>query len=359
MSSKIAIGLSRILVRSFALVLLGGVLTAACGTNASTNTPGTTGTPGASAPAATGNGAGTGTPAASGTQPASSAGTGTPGTSTTPGTMPSTMGTTPMGGTMGAAGAGMMAAGGGTGGMGGGAAGAGMATAGTGAGTGGTMAPADCMKGTTKGSEVVMIGDSYLALSGDVTTVLEQTASMAGAPSGYRTYYVSGTSMGNGQIPSQFDQALAADKDIKFVIMDGGGNDILLLNPMCQSLADPGSDPSCMKSVADSETAGAALLQKMGDNGVQQVVWFFYPNLDPGLGAGSMPNNILSYGFPIMQKMCEGATAVKCHFVDIRPAFMGMNAQYIGFDGIHPTLAGSTAIAGLIWDTMKANCIAQ
>jgi phospholipase/lecithinase/hemolysin len=200
-----------------------------------------------------------------------------------------------------------------------------------------------------------------------VTKVLQglaRTNGSLGQNENYRTYYVSGTSMGNGQIPGQFDSALndgavQNPKEIKYVLMDGGGNDILLLNSMCLSVADPANNASCKASVEKSAAAATALLQKMGDNGVEEVVYFFYPELNPGLATGTMPNKVNSYGFDIMKNLCESATAVKCHFIDTRPAFAGKNAQYIGVDGIHPTLAGSTVIANLMWDVMKANCIAQ
>src|SRR5438045_3863315 len=77
---------------------------------------------------------------------------------------------------------------GGTGGAGG--------TGGTGGsgGSGGSGTP--CL---SKGSQVVVIGDSYMTVN-TAYTYTQQLAQAEGAPTPYRSYAVPGTSLGNGQI---------------------------------------------------------------------------------------------------------------------------------------------------------------
>jgi phospholipase/lecithinase/hemolysin len=224
-----------------------------------------------------------------------------------------------------------------------------------------------------KGSEVVMIGDSYFALSesasvptGEITAHLESIATAAGALAsgdGYRYYYASGANMATTYtnstitpIPTQFANAVAANPDIKYVIMDGGGNDILLENTDCiLASPDAGISAACETAVENAIGAATALFQTMKAAGVEKVIYFFYPNLptthDPSV------NVILDYAFPLVQAACASAP-LPCDFIDTRPAFAGKDATYIGPDNIHPTTAGSDVIGGLIWNEMQSQCVA-
>ena len=227
---------------------------------------------------------------------------------------------------------------------------------------GGTGGTGTCTPGVVTGNQVVMVGDSYLDQFGqNIQLYLEGLAKGAGAldqNETYRRYYLAGTSMGNGQIPSQFDQALGADPNIKVVVMDGGGNDVLILNPGCMTNPAPGN-ASCVATVDSAMAAARGMFDKMAATGVESVVYFFYPHLPaPGLLTGPKVNEMLDYAYPIVQAECEQRSAPRCYFVDTRPAFEG-NPSLIGFDGVHPTPAGSEVIAGLIWSVMVQNCIAQ
>ncbi len=215
---------------------------------------------------------------------------------------------------------------------------------------------APCVKGKVKGSEVVIIGDSYVQIPGTLEGDIETLARMEGALGStetYRNYAVSGTSLGNGQIPSQYTSAKAANPDIKVVIMDGGGNDVLLLNSQCLSANPTSSNASCVMTVANAISAAQTLAAQMAADGVEDLVYFFYPEVPAVTG------DVLSYSEPKAQAFCDALTKPRCHFVSTREAFAGKTAQYIGLDGIHPTTAGAQVIAGLIWDTMQKYCIAQ
>jgi hypothetical protein len=87
---------------------------------------------------------------------------------------------------------------GGTGGAGGVAAGAG--------GKGGAGGNGTCQKGEVAGNQVLLIGDSFIALNRSITNELQRLARAAGALDQNETYQdrsVSGTTLANNQIPGQ------------------------------------------------------------------------------------------------------------------------------------------------------------
>jgi hypothetical protein len=78
-----------------------------------------------------------------------------------------------------------------------------------------------CEKGKTTPSEVIIMGDSFYALSGQIQVELENDARMAGVLAQgqrYRSYAISGGAL-QGNIPGEFDTALRAGK-VKVVMMD-------------------------------------------------------------------------------------------------------------------------------------------
>lgn len=218
-------------------------------------------------------------------------------------------------------------------------------------------APQQCVIGQTAASEVVMIGDSYFAIT-EVPISLWVHARLNGSldpQESYRTYHQGGTQLSNGQIPGQFDAALADNADIDTLIMTGGGNDVLI-GTAAGCLQDPPPAQSCVDSLDVVFGAAETLMAEVAAAGVEHIVYSFYPHLPPGFPPGAK-NETLDYAAPIAEQICNDAP-IDCHFVDIREAFEG-HPEYIGSDAIHPTPAGSQVIADLIWATMVDNCIAQ
>jgi hypothetical protein len=229
--------------------------------------------------------------------------------------------------------------GGGRGGLGGGPAGGSSAggsgpTAGSGSG-----GASSCTKGT-KGSEVAVIGESFIAATHGITQEIEKQAKAAGSLGQSEHYIdnsVSGTTLANNQIPSQYTKAIGMGT-IKYVLMDGGGNDCLINNNGDAAL-----------------TAATSLFQTMAQNKTEKVLYFFYP--DPIGSNFSSLKTCLDALRPKMKALCDGLTAPKCYWLDLRPTWMGHN-EYTS-DGIHPTSAGSVATGDVIWDAMKTYCVAQ
>jgi len=200
-----------------------------------------------------------------------------------------------------------------------------------------------------KGSETLLIGDSFIALSHNITLDLEQLvrqAGILGSNDNFRDNSVSGTWLACGPaptIPTQYDNAMRQSA-VKYVVMDGGGND--MKNSTCSN-----PPTANCQAIKDAVNAAKTLFAKMGTDGVLKVVYFFYANPvnDSGLQAK------LDVLRPLIQNVVQNSVSPIGYWLDLRPVFAGKYSQYILSDGIHPTPAGCQATAQAIWDLMKAN----
>jgi len=141
----------------------------------------------------------------------------------------------------------------------------------------------------TKPSQVVAFGDSYVNWPVFLVPKIVELAVQDGAlqpGETYRDYSFPGTVMGTsvvpilGTIPPQWDLAQQEDSDIKVVITDGGGNDIIF---SVQCLAD-GSDqnPACLDIVSNIMDVTRDLQREMQEAGVSDIIYFLYPNVPLG-----------------------------------------------------------------------------
>ena len=245
----------------------------------------------------------------------------------------------------------------------------------SGMGTGGADDDAGLMGGdpppcVTDPNQVIIIGDSYTnwvshSLPADLAAVSGQT---------WRLYGEGGASMATGGvatlIPDQFANAVAENADIKAVVMDGGGNDILVPDVMWFNGGNCKNDPNspnvqvCKDIIQAAVDRAYMLMDEMVAAGVRDVIYFFYPHVpnNTTLG-GTAPNAILDYAFPIVRDVCDNVEsrtngALRCHFVDMIPVFDG-HADYFTSGDIHPSFTGSAAMAAEIWNTMTTQCVAQ
>jgi hypothetical protein len=218
-----------------------------------------------------------------------------------------------------------------------------------------------CLK---KPSQVVALGDSYVGAPVVLIPKVEALAVMGGGlMSGqhYRDYGAPGTTLGSpttpGSIPPQWDAAKRADMDIKVVIMDGGGNDILgSIDSILGGCLDPGStkNMTCTNIIQGCMGMVRKMAMDMKAVGVQDVIYFLYPHVPAG------GDEILDYSVDEARKMAPEVSTdtFRMHLVDTRPPFMG-HAEYFDIDPIHANEAGAQQIAKLVWQTMKDKCIAQ
>jgi lysophospholipase L1-like esterase len=186
-----------------------------------------------------------------------------------------------------------------------------------------------------------VIGESFLALTHGITQQIEKNARAAGSLGASEHYVdnsVSGTTLANGQIPGQYARAVQSSGRIRYVLMDGGGNDCLINN---------NGDAAYV--------AAQSLFQTMAQSGTEKVVYFFYPDPIGGQFAGL--KSCLDALRPRMKALCDGLTAPRCSWLDQRTIWNG-HPEYTS-DGIHPTAAGSVASGDAIWLAMQASCVAQ
>ncbi len=226
----------------------------------------------------------------------------------------------------------------------------GSADSGTDAATGGGAGASSCASGDLGGNEVLVIGDSFLGATHQVTAYLEDRARNSGALSmGERYRDNSGVtanalSLGGHGIAAQYASA-AAESPVKVVIMDGGGTDLLV--GACDT---PSADCQVLH---DASAAAADLFGQMGRDGVQNVVYVFYPDYEDAAIHDKMDSLR-----PLIQAACA-ASPVPCLFVDLRPTFAGHLAEYTDASNILPSALGAEAAADAIWSTMQDACVAQ
>lgn len=206
---------------------------------------------------------------------------------------------------------------------------------------------ADCATGEVAGSEVVLLGDNFMPLA--LVSELERLAQGSGALGAEENYRNHASTLvgpfgGSSDLFSQYAAALAEGTP-RLVITDMGGPDAL------QSCPEPPA-ADC-PALTNAESGAEELLTTMAQDGVEDVLVFFYPTPeDPTLTAK----------FDLLRPMIGGvcaASAVPCTFLDLRPTFTGNEAEYLLPDGVLPTDAGAVATAAAIFSVMQEHCLAQ
>jgi hypothetical protein len=180
----------------------------------------------------------------------------------------------------------------------------------------------------------------------------------------YRDYSAPGATLGSpedpGSIPPQWDQAKTEDKDIIAILMDGGGNDIIAnVDSIFSGCLDPGArmNQTCTGIIDGCMNAVRKMTAdvKMSVPSVHDVVYFLYPHVPIG------GDEILDYSVEAAQKMASElqSDTFRVHLIDTRKIFEGHTDDWNLGDGVHANDQGGDAIAKLIWDAMKSNCVAQ
>ncbi len=209
-----------------------------------------------------------------------------------------------------------------------------------------------CQTGTIAGSEVVLLGDTFMAVTREIPQALQALARESGALApneSYRDYSMVVQNNLAAEPEGLSAQYTTAQQEgvVKAVIMAGGGADVLL-----GSCPEPVA-PDC--PLLQNVLAGAeALWSRMANDGVEHVVFFFYPDY---VGDARVKNTV-DVLRPLLQERCAAAQ-LPCHWLDLRPTFAGKYDEYVRPDGANPTTAGAQASAEAIWGLMQQRCIAQ
>jgi hypothetical protein len=210
--------------------------------------------------------------------------------------------------------------------------------------------PSDCATGVVEANQVVIVGDSFFAISHQVTAFLEGLARDSGALGvgeryrDYSTTTANALAMGGNGIQAQYQRALE-EAGVEVVIMNGGGPDILVSSCTAPVIECP--------ALVDAAAAAEQVLAQMATDGVSEIVYVFYPDpVDPAM------RERMDALRELIEPVCANST-VPCHFVDLRPTLSAAPAEYLSADGLTPTAPGSEVSAGAIWETMQRECIAQ
>jgi hypothetical protein len=184
-------------------------------------------------------------------------------------------------------------------------------------------------------NDVAINGESFFGASNirDELTRLARRDSVIAPTATFRQIAVSGALI--AQIQGYYKNAVPKPK---YVISDGGGNDLMS--------ACPAPATSSCPVVQTTFNAVRVLFDSMAAGGTQRVLWMRYP--DPqGTNWATLKTNQDLFN-PLVKNLCDTIKSLKCFWIDLRPVWEGHYAQYTT-DGIHATNAGGTATAEAFW----------
>ncbi len=205
-------------------------------------------------------------------------------------------------------------------------------------------------------NQVVTVGDSIFALSGKIQDNLEEKAGET-----FRQYTLSGAYLEGGiiselSVPEQFDLAVSHNSDIKTLIMDASGNDILVSaiagdfkNCKTQWYQFGHLSSKCKNQINDLYVLAVNFLNDVDAAGVENVIHLGYYHTKNGVFLLDSMEEAIDYGDKKLSEACANSTA-NCTFVDPRSAMRDSN---IIVDGIHPSSDGSEKLANLIWPVLE------
>ena len=204
-------------------------------------------------------------------------------------------------------------------------------------------------------NNVVNLGDSIFALSGAEHSYLTSYAGKS-----FRNYCKSGAYLKGSNIltsdsvTSQYATARSDNSNIKTILMDGGGNEALIQ----YNFFDPyncGSSTltsSCKGLIDDAYVNAVNLMNQMGRDGVQNIIYQGYYHVKNGLFASTSLNPAVDYGDTRLAQAVANATAVSNYRVFVDPRAYITNSDII-IDGVHPADSGSQKLANLIWPKLQ------
>jgi lysophospholipase L1-like esterase len=200
-------------------------------------------------------------------------------------------------------------------------------------------------------NDVVNLGDSIFALSGKIQDYLHSWSGET-----FRRYALSGSMVTH--VADQYDEAKADNANINTIFMDAGGNDILipsfLFDPYnCRvDWWESGLSSTCKNLINDIYVDVVNLLNQMGRDGVDNIIYLGYYRLKNGLIGSTSLNQAVDYGDTKLALAVANATAAPNYrvFLDPRP---NITSSDITSDGVHPNDSGSNKCAQLIWARLQ------
>ncbi len=128
------------------------------------------------------------------------------------------------------------------------------------------------------------------------------------------------------------------DDDLKIVVIDGGGNDMLGSN--CRGFSE-----ECKMAIDNAIIIIANLFKTMEEDGVEQIIYlggYYFSGWQAGY------NSVVDYSFEQLTPVCD---EVSCTLIDPREDFK--DTSHISWDGIHPSGKGVRRLAELIYEALE------
>ena len=201
--------------------------------------------------------------------------------------------------------------------------------------------------GKGDGHDVVLMGDSWMSntlqVEGTGGGIAPSLQRASGQP--YPNYGVQGVMLLQADtfgpaIPTQWDTAKRVAKDIKTVVMTGGGNDVIQ-NPGLESDCQM-NGAQCMKFRMDLVAALDKLWTQMATDGVQDIIYVRYSS-KAGSGGSAMQMSGQEMPVPV----CTTGK-VRCHALETTDIV----GDELAADNIHPLQSANDRMAKALVDMM-------
>ena len=177
---------------------------------------------------------------------------------------------------------------------------------------------------------VLMVGDSIFALSRGVAGHLEATG-----------LQVDDQSIVGAKMPDIAIQYESYDQIPEVIVLNGGGNDILLGHRK-DCIAQ---NSKCDEAVQEAIGLGERLMRQMAEDGVETIIYVglyhlgsFNRGLNPAIDAG-------------MKQVDEACASINgCQFIDSREFITSSDLRW---DGVHPNGSGSQKIGQAVSSSLQ------
>ncbi len=201
-------------------------------------------------------------------------------------------------------------------------------------------------------NEIITLGDSVFDKDGFIQANLESWAGET-----FRDYTKNAAELAGGilsnSVTRQYSDARDTDSNIETIVMNGGGNDILIpakaLDPYgCRTRwYRPNITNRCVRLVENTYVDAVDLLDDMANDGVSNVLYlgYYHPK-----GSDANLSQAVDTGNLYLEYACEVSTNANCSFTASSHV---MTPADILDDDIHPNATGGNKLANLLWPKLQ------
>lgn len=201
-------------------------------------------------------------------------------------------------------------------------------------------------------NEIITLGDSVFDKDTFIQANLE-----AWAGETFRDYTKNAAELAGGiisnSVKKQYSDARNTDSNIETIVMNGGGNDILIpakaLDPYgCRTRwYRPNISNRCVGLIENIYVDAVDLLDDMANDGVSNVLYlgYYHPK-----GGDANLSQAVDVGNSYLEYACGVATNANCSFTASSHV---MTPADLLDDDIHPNATGGNKLASLLWPKLE------